>query len=411
MKRNSIFKVIVALIVFFTEGIALSFDQEDILIHGFMSQGYLKSTHNNYLGNSKDGSFEFNEIGLNFAMPLSDELRFGLQIFSRDIGEYSNNEVTVDWGFLDYHMKDWLGFRAGKIKMPFGLYNRQRDADTLRTPIFLPQSVYPEGIREFIIAFYGASIYGSSEIGSAGSIDYEVFAGTLDIDADTPFVSNILSTVVLSLEAQGIDLAAAMDAFGIDLTEVDIEVAISHIEGAMLVWNTPLSGLRFSGTYLSGSGDLSLAGGALDADLSLDAISVLSVEYEKGPVILACEYFDMDTDIVMRPFGTAPMEIEGWYISASWQVKDWLELGAAYGEYYPTPEDKDGSDFEAVGLPDYYAWQKDTTLSVRFNLSEYWTAKFETHFMDGAGACSPSDNPNGIKDDWILYAVKTSLYF
>ena len=62
-----------------------------------MSQGYFKSNDNNFLGKSKEGSFEYNEVGLSFALPISDELRFGMQLFSRDIGEYGNNDFNVDW--------------------------------------------------------------------------------------------------------------------------------------------------------------------------------------------------------------------------------------------------------------------------------------------------------------------------
>ena len=29
----------------------------------------------------------------------------------------------MDWAFLDYQWRPWLGLRAGIIKMPFGLYN------------------------------------------------------------------------------------------------------------------------------------------------------------------------------------------------------------------------------------------------------------------------------------------------
>ena len=36
--------------------------EEDIQLHGFASQGYLKSTHNDYFGNSSSGTFNFNEV-------------------------------------------------------------------------------------------------------------------------------------------------------------------------------------------------------------------------------------------------------------------------------------------------------------------------------------------------------------
>src|SRR5207302_10876406 len=49
-------------------------------VHGFISQGVLRTTANNYLARSDSGigSFEFTEIGINFTKSLTDRLRFGL---------------------------------------------------------------------------------------------------------------------------------------------------------------------------------------------------------------------------------------------------------------------------------------------------------------------------------------------
>ena len=95
MDNKLILTMMVVLLVFCMKNTASGFEQEDIAMHGFVSQGYLKSSDNNYLGNSKDGSYEFNEIGINFSAPITDELRFGIQLFSRDLGDFGNNELDV----------------------------------------------------------------------------------------------------------------------------------------------------------------------------------------------------------------------------------------------------------------------------------------------------------------------------
>lgn len=47
-------------------------------VHGFISQGFIKSTQNEYLAKSKNfGSFEFSEIGFNFTKVLAPDLRAG----------------------------------------------------------------------------------------------------------------------------------------------------------------------------------------------------------------------------------------------------------------------------------------------------------------------------------------------
>ena len=104
-------------------GAAQAFDMEDLEIHGFASTGYLRSTQNNYLLLSKEGSFEFNEAGLNVASSLTDNFRVGMQLFSRDQGEVGNNEVSVDWAFLDYQRNEAFGIRVGRIKTLLVLVN------------------------------------------------------------------------------------------------------------------------------------------------------------------------------------------------------------------------------------------------------------------------------------------------
>src|SRR5215510_11082674 len=81
-------------------------------VHGFVSQGFIKTTHNDYLAKSERGSFEFTEVGLNFTTFLTDELRLGVQFFARDVGPIGDYKPQVDWFYLDYRFADWFGIRA-----------------------------------------------------------------------------------------------------------------------------------------------------------------------------------------------------------------------------------------------------------------------------------------------------------
>src|SRR5688500_15914525 len=77
-------------------------DERGVDIHGFVSQGFIKSTNNNYLAESERGSFDFTEVGINFTSALSDRLRIGLQLFAHDLGPLGNYKPQFDWFFLDY---------------------------------------------------------------------------------------------------------------------------------------------------------------------------------------------------------------------------------------------------------------------------------------------------------------------
>jgi len=167
-------------------GSAAAYEAGGVDIHGFISQGFLASSEYNYLAhNSTDGSFEYNEMGINFSKQLTDKLRIGAQFFSRDLGDAANNKVTLDWAYGDYRFKDWLGLRAGRIKMPVGLYNEIRDLDMLRTSIILPQGIYNDLVRDNNIALNGVGLYGNIGLGGVGGLEYQVLAGATNSDAES----------------------------------------------------------------------------------------------------------------------------------------------------------------------------------------------------------------------------------
>jgi len=376
------------------ENSSRAFEQEDIQIHGFASQGYLYSDGNELIDDTEDGTWEFNEIGLNLTVPILDKLRYGMQFFSRDLGNLDNNEITIDWAYLDYSWRDWLGLRAAKIKSPWGLYNKTRDVDSLRVSIFLPDSVYFEGLRSFLVSMYGASLYGAVEAGAAGYLDYELFAGT------TP-----------GLEYDG------------------MQTDDMKLHGGNLFWTTPVPGLKVGATTLAGEADISLyyetgyvspvpnGLGLFEAinvnyagKAKMKPSYVLSLHYEYKSLVFASEYsnthstFEMTSDVAGMPNIYRDTKAEGWYASISWKALDWLELGAYYS-------DTDMDDSNLDGMPDYYSYKKDTALSARFNINEYFIFKLESHFINGIADTSGTDLPEDPEKSWEYYAAKISLSF
>jgi len=199
---------------------------EGIDIHGFISQGYLFSDKNNYLANSEKGSFQFNELGINFSKDMTENLRIGMQFFSRDLGETGNNAVEVDWAFGDYHWQDWLGFRAGLMKMPHGFHNETRDIDMLRTWILLPQSVYNEITRDYYTRLWGIGAYGEIDLKSSGSLSYRALIGT--------YVPNPDNSGLIQNIQDG-------SSFPLEVTDFDNGIQYS----GSLQWRSPFKGFRF----------------------------------------------------------------------------------------------------------------------------------------------------------------------
>src|SRR5262249_16875206 len=148
-------------------------------IHGFVGQGALKSTDNNYLADSKRGSLEFSDIGINFTGQLTERLRVGMQLFARKLGSVGNFDAKTDWFYLDYDWREWMGSRAGWVKLPFGLYNDTSDIDSARVFVLLPGSIYPVNNRDVLLAQTGFELYGYAGLNGAGGLDYRLYAGTI----------------------------------------------------------------------------------------------------------------------------------------------------------------------------------------------------------------------------------------
>src|SRR5262245_6462658 len=114
-------------------------DASGIAIHGFASQGYLHSSDNRLFSAPTDqGTFAFTDEAVNVTWQGSPRLRIGAQIFARDLGSQGNHRPTFDWALGDYRWRDWLGVRAGRLKLPMGLYSTVIDADAARPEILQP---------------------------------------------------------------------------------------------------------------------------------------------------------------------------------------------------------------------------------------------------------------------------------
>lgn len=140
--------------------------------HGFGSQGFLASSDYNYLGHSKDGSFEFNEFGLNTSISPFNRTRITAQAFTFDVGNVGNYELILDYASLEYTVNDKFGLRAGRVRRPGGIYNHIQDVDLARTAILLPQGMYDARWRDFSTSIDGGLAFGNFSLGAGGGLSY-----------------------------------------------------------------------------------------------------------------------------------------------------------------------------------------------------------------------------------------------
>lgn len=408
--------VLTILAVTFFSGVGYAVDLGPLDIHGFISQGFLKTTDNNYLAKTKVGSFEYNEVGVNFSTNLTDKLRVGLQLLSRDLGDMGNNKTVLDWGYIDYHWRNELGFRLGKVKQPHGLYNEGRDLDMLRTFVLLPQGIYDENKRDLANSSQGGGIYGSFNAGPAGSLDYEDFIGIDNVDIDNVYWRSRFSSMHLTA------------------TDMNNSNMSSNYENhGQLWWNTPLDGLRFGGkvghirtqmnvTFIRSEFGLNVppADTPFWIDIRLRDY-LLSAEYKWKDLTLAAEFYEQELRSQNRDLpATIPAYVsrarfnftsQSYYGLISYRFADWLEAGTYYSVFFPDKKDKDGEQTAAGGKPKYAAWQKDACLALRFDVNSYWLFKLEGHRIDGAAQVYDYANAIDLVQHWYLFAAKTTVSF
>ncbi len=394
----------ILLIVLVVGSIAMLNASQKVDFHGFASQGYLYSSDNNYLAKTSDGTFDFNEFALNASARLTRRLHLGLQFAARDMGDVGNNAVYLDWAFADYQYSQYIGLRAGKAKTSVGLLADYWDIDAVRTNIYLPLGVYPENFRDVNMTNRGFGFYGSSGLDILGSVQYNAMIGTDNVSTDGPFARWIASRKNMEMES------------------LDAEYKFN----GSLTWETPLDGLLLKGSIIDSKFSLGLYSPQNNMTIDQDTHStsyIGSVQFTYKNLEVSGEYLmiDIHQEYPDLPLPDSDSKIEGYYGKIDYRFNDWLQAGTYYTVYYPDADDKDGEDLSAdptsAGYrPDYWAWQKDLCLTLRFDPMPGWIVKLEGHMMNGCASMLAMDQEDTAdmtktEEDWYLLAAKLTYIF
>jgi hypothetical protein len=312
-----------------------------------------------------------------------------VQIFARDLGPVGNYKPIIDWAYVDYKLRPWFGIRAGHFKMPLFLYGDQLDSDSSRTTVLMPQAVYDQHYRELLAAVSGVDIYGRVELGSAGSLDYDVYGGTL-----------------------------FTDLFG---DEWDVE----NLVGSRVVWNTPVSCMRAAGyaQYANWHEKWPLDAATVDATkmagiappdwdgkITLNGTNWViaggGLECETERMTFSAEGSWWRSDFTYSPELRMPSTYAQLraYAQAAFRVTDQLSTSL----YISVLRDSQGGQDPSEDGNHQY----DTAASVRYDVTPNFLVKAEAHAIDGYNATESNLN-TGIERTarWGLFLVKTTLAF
>jgi len=379
-----------------------------VQVHGFATQGYVRTDDNNWLTmDTSQGSAAMTDMGLNLSSQLTDKFRVGAQVYDRDLGQLGQWHPSLDWAVADYRVANWLGIRAGKVKTTLGLYNDTQDLDFLRTFALLPQSVYPTDLRETTIAHTGGDIYGNIPLRHRlGDIAYTAYAGhrSDSIYSGYPYL----------------------------LTEYEIYFhSLGGLEyGGDLRWNTPVKGLMIGASRLNedvtGKGLfldlLNPAAGLVPYETSTKAYwtNQFYGEYLLRRLRIDAEYRRFYNAVPYIPGSVVSTDTRAWYVSGSYRIRKRFEIGSYYSRYAVT-EAAGGvvavllAPQTDTGLPQNHVYDK--VAAARLDLNRFWYVKIEGHFMNGYGLAAYPDgfylqqNPLGFKPDTNALVLKTGVHF
>ncbi|MBN2064616.1 MAG: hypothetical protein JW745_07415 [Sedimentisphaerales bacterium] len=362
----------------------IGFPIEKIEMHGFFAQGYMKSSNNSIFGESHDGTLDLRDFGVNFSGYLTEDILLAVQFMGYSLGDQGGDKINLHYGIFDYNYSDQLGFRAGRVRVPLGLYNETRDIDMLRTSIFLPQSIYPETSRDYFASTDAVSLYGGFDLDVLGFLSYQTHIGKLINDDD------LTSDLTYTFRGLGF---------------YDIHYENGNSAGAQLLWDTPLQGLRAAWSWRridnTAIGTVEVPGvGPLEIPITVTnhCNQVWSVEYQIDKLTLSAETSRVTIDGL--PDAT------GWYAGANYEITEKFSLGGNYSRYAYDRGNLSGTNPDLMN-----GFQNTVSLYGKYNITPSWVVKAQVDMNRGTALNQNFSRSVGDELESMLFAVKTSWSF
>ena len=356
-------------------------DLAGLEVHGFVTQGFLYSSHNNYLTMpSSNGSPRWTDAAVSVVDSVSPDLRVGIQFHLYQLGDLGGQNIQIDWASGDYKLNDHFGVRAGKVKTALGLFNDAQDVDAIFLWTLLPQCSYPIDNKGFFLSHLGGEVYGDLPLGRAGGVQYRGHAGETNLDANGGYLKQIADAGLV------FPTAPSGKTYGGDLR-----------------WDTPLQGLSIGSSGDVQALDGRASGGTLHAVPAL--INVYCAQFKRGKLYFAGEYDRTPVAVTVTIEGTPislPVDGRSWFAMGSYRVSEKIQLGSYYSHFVNKAMD--------TRLSQNYS--KDWVVSARYDFDAYFYAKLEGHFLRGTAlGYYASSNPQGLDPNSNMLAAKVGFSF
>lgn len=364
-------------------------------LHGFLTQGAVSTTDNNFFGESDHGgSLDFREVGVNLSFRPHPDFQLSGQLLSHRAGESDHGQVRVDYALVDWTALsgEWGngGIRLGRVKNPFGFYNKTRDVAFTRPSIILPQSIYFDRTRNVSMASDGLELY-LERYGEAGNLYLNLVAGWPDADDKASEVAFL-----------GRDRAGKPKGEFTQLYQ-----AIYEGDGGR--YRLGFTAVKGNVSYRPGVGD-PLQAGHLDFDPL-----IASAQYNAENWSLTAEYALRYTRL--SGFGVFPdneFTGESYYLQGTYRIGPKWEALLRYDVLYSDRDDRDGKKLSAAtGQPAFFSFAKDWTVGLRYDVTPAFMVRAEYHRVNGTAWLPGLDNPDpsSLEQHWGMFMLLGSFRF
>ena len=376
--------------------------EQKFQFHGFAAQGMIDVNGSDFINDDGSLSPKLTELGINGSYQLSDNLRLAGQVVYLNGGNRYAEGVRIDYALLDWTAYESPTWRAniylGRFKNNHWLYSSSRDIPFARPSIILPQSVYFDGFRDFAVGGDGAAIKISHNNDEYGNFDFNFSYGTSPI-------TDKQAEIILSELAKG-------------KVKQDTDIQAS------IYWQPVFSPWRFGASYLDS--DFSYQANT-DGDSFFDG--GFSFQFYTVNALYEGEAWEFSGEIYQEKFITKgfyhPVHLkkpvgQGAYVQSRYKLNDELTLLARYERFYSDRKDKKGKKLEEESgargdlIPGYFAYNRDTTLGLSYDISSNLRLRFEYHWFQGAGRLTPVVLPNpqmNNNKNWQLWAMHLMYWF
>ncbi|MEO1368215.1 MAG: hypothetical protein AAFX50_13660, partial [Acidobacteriota bacterium] len=358
-------------------------------IHGFLTQAYADqsfaegplfdfagepSFSEASLGIPESGTFDYRTLAIQFRYEVSPRDIVVVQLSNEANGDAPadefRDEIELDYAFYERRIGEQTSLKVGRVQIPYGIYNEIRDVGTVLPFYRAPFSIYLEG------SF------------TSETVDGIAVSHTFAAETDWPVDLDVYLGEYETFES----------ALG-DPTNI-VPLKGEETYGLQLWLNTPVSGLRFGGSFQSKT----LTGGQegtfreFGEEQGVEEF-MLSLEGVFDRWSIRGEYRAFDPD-VPSPISSNKItfDLVAWYAQVGFFVNEKLHI---YAQYEKQESEWTSPDFVR---PADFDTRDDLGFSINYLFTPNLVLKGEYHTVDVESAVlSPTFTPQGLRlDNTIL---------